>query len=150
VNSHTLHNSLLQAVLTAAVESGYDQVLCTPSTAAQVAKWQELASFNPLNLQPDGIITDAEDQQVSSSSSNWVLGLVVSGGPLAYTQCLCSTWHTMRCSTTVSQSQTHSVELSHISNNGKATHSAFQTLPSHTSNNGEGITQRLPDPIKAV
>lgn len=81
VNSHTLHNFLLQAVLTAAVESGYDQVLCTPSTAAQVAKWQELASFNPLNLQPDGTITDAGDQQVSSSSSssNWVLGLVVSG-----------------------------------------------------------------------
>lgn len=54
----------MQAVLTAAVESGYATVLSTPSTASRIEQWQELAAFDTLTLQPDGSVVDADAQQV--------------------------------------------------------------------------------------
>jgi hypothetical protein len=58
----------LQAVFTASIEAGYDQVLSTPATAAVAKKWQELATFNTLNLQADGTITDADAKQVGGAA----------------------------------------------------------------------------------
>jgi hypothetical protein len=63
----TKHNAalLLQAVLTAAVEGGIDQVLTTPDAADLVQQWQQLATFSALELQADGKIINKQAQQVS-------------------------------------------------------------------------------------
>jgi len=53
-----------QGVVTAAVESGYNQILSTPATAALVEKWQGLATFDTLTLDAAGNIFDANAQQV--------------------------------------------------------------------------------------
>jgi hypothetical protein len=58
----------MQAVLTAAVESGYGTLLSTPATASLAEKWQELAAFEALLLQPDGTIVDADAKQVRRKS----------------------------------------------------------------------------------
>lgn len=55
-----------QAVLTAAVESGYSQALFTKETQQLAEEWAKLASFEPLLLLPDGVIQDSNKRQVSS------------------------------------------------------------------------------------
>lgn len=64
--AHPPSHTTMQAVLTAAVESGYGTVLSTPSTASLIELWQELAAFDTLTLQPDGSVFDADAQQVRS------------------------------------------------------------------------------------
>lgn len=64
--AHPPSHTTMQAVLTAAVESGYGTVLSTPSTASLIEQWQELAAFDTLTLQPDGSVVDADAQQVRS------------------------------------------------------------------------------------
>jgi hypothetical protein len=57
---------LLQAVLTAAVEAGHTTAVLPAGATEQAAAWMRVVKFNPLFLEPGGLLQDAEGDQVGN------------------------------------------------------------------------------------
>ena len=55
---------MLQAVLTAAVEAGHTTALIPSRDTSLAATWQQVVRFNPVYLQPDGELLDAQGGKV--------------------------------------------------------------------------------------
>eukprot|EP00775_Hariotina_reticulata_P002936 gene2936-3222_t len=75
-----------QAVLTAAVESGYSHALFTQETQQLAEQWAKLATFESLLVLPDGVIQESTKRQVIPAE-NLVAACQSSAGQLLGVAC---------------------------------------------------------------